>query len=350
MRCPLPLAPLLLLLLLAGCLEFDAQEITVHYDADKDRIDALVVYRGLFAEGGNGSSDKPLEKALADLDAAMQNGVFCFWSNWPLKVDPVHDRGPGTALLPHYEVETGGLFTDPRGVLCGYQFVRIRDAKAFLQKVNTMLEVAVQAAALAEHQAEGGVFKFDADSRELLRDFLRDGQQLLKVERGRVELRLPCTLRDHRFLKMQLERHLLDNLPGELVRRAAVEQHRAEGGDATKTNFGLDAAAIAGPQLTARLRGAPSFRFFWDNDFTFDRRDELTTVGIGERGADEVRIVKASGGLYHDNLLQALRARGDKIEDGVPDPELARRFAAFRGRDCALPAGYAERRAATGGR
>lgn len=350
MHCPLPLAPLLLLLLLAGCLEFDAQEITVRYDADKDRIDALVVYRGLFAEGGTGSSDKPLDKALRDLDDAMRNGVFCCWSNWPLKVDPVHDRGPGMALLPHYEVETGGLFTDPRGVLCGYQFVRIRGAKAFLRKVNTMLEVAVQAAALTEHKVEGGVFKFDADSRELLREFLRDGQQLLHVERGRVELRLPCTLRDHRWMKGQLEQHLLDNLPRELVRRAAVEQHRAGGGDPTKTDFGMDAAAIAGPQLAARLRGAASFRFFWDNDFTFDRRDELTTVGIGERGADEVRVVKASDGLYHDNLLQALRERGDKIEDGVPDQELARRFAAFGARDCVLPAGYAEKSAAAGGR
>ncbi|MBM4061828.1 MAG: hypothetical protein FJ265_12145, partial [Planctomycetes bacterium] len=177
-RC-LRCVPLFLLLLLTACLEFDAQEITFRHDPDKDRIDALVVYRGLFVEGGG--NKEPLPKALADLDAAMRDGVFCFWCNWPFKVDPVHDDGPGTALLPHYEIETGGLFTDPKGILCGYQFVRIREAKAFLQKVETLLEVAVQTAAATTFEDRGRAHKFDADSRDLLREFLRSGEKLLVV-------------------------------------------------------------------------------------------------------------------------------------------------------------------------
>ena len=70
-----------LLLLLAGCLEFDAQEITIVYDAKADRIDMHVVYRGLFAESGSGSTDKPMQKALDDLAKVRERGSVYFWNN-----------------------------------------------------------------------------------------------------------------------------------------------------------------------------------------------------------------------------------------------------------------------------
>jgi hypothetical protein len=335
-----------MLFLLSGCLEFDAQEITFRYDAKQDRIDALVVYRGLFAESGSGSSDKPMEKALTDLDEAMKNGQFAFWCNWPLKVDPTVDAGPGRALLPHMEVETGGLFTDPKGVLCGYQFVRIREAKAFLQMLNTMLEVGVQAATLAGVGSNGATHKFHADTREALREFLRSGEKMLVLEPGRIELRMPCAQSDHRWLKLQLEDDFLDNLPREMVRRYGVEQQRARGGDITSTSVSPASVDMRGDTLKDNMRQSATFRFFWDNDFTLERKEDVTTVGLGHHDAEELKVTKASDGLYHDALLTKLRERGDKIEDGLPDQELARRFAAFRGRDCVLAEHLAETRSA----
>ena len=47
--------------------------------------------------------------------------------------------------------------------------------------------------------------------------------------------------------------------------------------------------------------------------------------------------MKASSGAYTDNFLQALRERGDKIEDGVPDQEIRRRFDDFLTREAVLP-------------
>ena len=44
-------ALLFVLFAFTGCLEFDAQDITIRYDEAADRIDIHVVYRGLFAEG-----------------------------------------------------------------------------------------------------------------------------------------------------------------------------------------------------------------------------------------------------------------------------------------------------------
>ncbi|MDO8348703.1 MAG: hypothetical protein Q7T30_00585 [Planctomycetota bacterium] len=333
-----------LLLLLTGCLEFDAQEITFRYDQKLDRIDALVVYRGLFVESGSGSSDKPNEKALADLDEAMKHGEFFFWCNWPFHVDPTVDAGPGKALLPHMEVETGGLFTDPKGILCGYQFVRIQQAASFLKKVNTMLEVGVQAALVGAFNGRGEIHKFDDDTREAVREFLRSGEKMLAIEAGRIELRMPCSANDERYLKQQLEALLLENMPREMVRRAGVEEARAKGGDVTETSIQNAAVSLPGESLRDSIRMAGSFRFFWDNDFTLDHRDDVTTIALGRRGGEELKVSKASDGFYHPAFLEKLRERGDKIEDGLPDQELARRFVAFRGRDAVLPETLAAQR------
>ena len=336
----------LLTLLLSGCLELDGQDVTIRYDADADRIDVLIVYRGLFAEGGNGSSDDPLDKALKDLAEARETGEFTFWNNWPLSVDATKDYDPPrAALVAHVDVENGGLFTDPQGVLCAYQFVRIRDAKAFVQKVNTLLELGLQTGFTGEGmRGLEGRHKLDDDTREILREFLRSGEKLLVVEPGRMEVRLPFSRRDHEWIKDQLEDHFMDNMPREVLRRSAVAARRAGGGSVTDTSLAEETVAIAGPALRKSIEQAPSFRFFWDNELTIRRDLELTTIGLGVAGQPELRVEVARGGLYHDALLQRLRTDGAEIEDGLPDQELARRFAAFGERDPVLPPRLAAKR------
>ena len=46
--------------LLPSCLEFDEQEIHLRYDAEKDRLDALLIYRGLYDSPGDGSDAKQM--------------------------------------------------------------------------------------------------------------------------------------------------------------------------------------------------------------------------------------------------------------------------------------------------
>lgn len=335
----------LVLIGLAGCLEFDAQEVTLRHDAAQDRIDAMFVYRGLFAESGQGNPQGNLEKVLKDLDDALQTGEFAFWCNWPLKCDLTVNLDPvRAALAEHVEVENGGLFTDPKGVLCGYQFVRVNRAAAFLQKVNTLLEVGVQAGLLRGFDGYGPDHRVDRDTADLVREFLRSGEKILVVEGGRIELRLPCSEQDNRWIKGQVETHFLNNAPAEMVRAQWWAQQQARG-ESPDSSVALDGIDIPGGALQARVRNSASFRFFWDNDISLERRPELTVIGIGVRGTDELRVLKAPDGAYSDRLLQALRERGDTIEDGVPDQELQRRFAAFRERAAALPPKLAELRA-----
>lgn len=329
---------LLVLLLLAGCLEFDAQEITIVYDAKADRIDMQVVYRGLFVEDGSGSSEKPMEKALGDLAKVRENGIVYFWNNWPASIDPTGVKGPLAALAAHIDVENGGLFTDASGVLCGSQFVRIRDAKAFLQKLNTMLEIAVQAAATEPLDGFGGKHELDDDTRENLTEFFRRSQRLLLVEPGRIEVRLPVSDADHAWLKNQLEQRFANNVRGEIRRAQEVAARRAAGGDPLDTSTDEKPSQLASEQLHEAMRRSATFRFFWDNECSFVREENLTRVSIGVKNAPRMRVVKASANLYHDGLLKHLREKGEAIEDGVTDAKLAERFEQFRGRDAVLPA------------
>jgi hypothetical protein len=339
---------LLLSLLLGGCLEIDGQDLTIRYDPAADRIDVHVIHRGLFAEGGQGSDKDPLAKALRDLAEAKETGEVAFWCNWPLTFALTRDYpAPVKAVLAHVDVENGSLFTDPQGVLCGHQFVRVREAKAALQKLNTLLELWVQQQLAGGTSGRGGRHAWDADTKDLVREFLRGGGKLLAIEPGRIEFRLPLSAKDHAWFKGQFERLVLANMPREIVRRSAVAQRREAGGDPADTAVTDDAAVVPGEQLRGAIERAPSWRFFWDNEVCFVREPELTRLsfGVAGDGPGELRIVKASEGLYHPALLERLRANGETIEDGLPEQELARRFEAFAKRDAVLPPKVAALRA-----
>lgn len=328
------LACLCLLSLLAGCLEFDAQDVYLRYDADKNRIDALIVYRGMFAEGSNNTPQETLDKAIADLDEAKSTGEFCFWNNWPLSCNPSRDYDAvRDALVRHLEVENGGLFTDPKDLLCGYQFVRINDAKGFVAKVNTVLEVAVQAM-LADSKRLA--HEFDEETEDGIRDFLRRGDKMLTLESGRIELRLPVSAGDHAWLKQQLETRMLQTAQHDVLRQLNAA---AEDDEASAESRNLTVA-----QLEAELRRAPALRFFFDNEFSFVRTEERTTIGLGVAGAPQLHVHKAPFGIYDDALLKALRERKEPIEAGLPDAEVMRRFNEFRTRDARLPEHLAARR------
>ena len=320
---------LALLLLLTSCLEIDGQDIYVQVDEENDRIDAMIVYRGMFAEASSGNAN-PVEKAINDLKEAQESGVFTFWNNWPFTFDPIRDYGiAGNALLEHLDVENGGLFTTPKGVLCGYQFLRVNNAKSFIQKLNLLVEASVQAEFVRDRKGANPPRQFDEETQDNVREFLRAGKKFIALKNGRIVFFLPTSDADHQWLKLQLEESLLEGFQRDLAR-------------STKE------AELATPSKPIELRDvlsrAPSFRFFWDNPFSFQRAENLTTIGLGVAAADELHVQKRMEGLYEDAYLQRLRAEKFQIEDGLPDPELGRRFADFRSRKAKLPPKLAQKR------
>ena len=161
---------------------------------------------------------------------------------------------------------------------------------------------------------------------------------MLTLEDGRLELRLPFSAKDHRWFKKAIEDHFLDNMPNEITRREAIAQRRKDGGSVTDTSHESATVAIAGAEMRKVIERAPSYRFFWDNDISIQRTLELTTIGIGVTGSEELHVHKARSGLYNEELLDKLTEDGEhKIEIGLPDQELTRRFEDFRKRDAKLP-------------
>jgi hypothetical protein len=288
----------LVLFACGGCLEVDAQEITCHYDEGADRIDVHIVYRGLFAEGGSGSERDPIAKALKDLADAKESGELAIWCNWPMTIDATREYpAPVKALLAHLEIENGGLFTDPAGALCAQQFVRIRGAKAFAQKLNTVFELWVQAQLANGTRGRDGQRTWEADTKDLVREFLRSGEKLLVVGPGRIEARLPVSAADHAWLRRQLELVFLDQMPNEVLRRLGVAERRRNGGTSTETGVAANTVVVPGEQLRKEVQRAPTFRFFWDNEVAIVREAELTRLSIGAAGAKVLRVTKSSEGL-----------------------------------------------------
>jgi hypothetical protein len=328
------LLALALLLLGAGCLEFDAQDVTVVYDAKADRIDVHLVYRGLFAEPGAIVRGEPIDKARQDLALVRDCGMVCLGANWPLQFDPTRPvPAPAALLLAHIDVENGGLFLAADGQLCGHQFLRIRDARVFLQRLDSLLAVAAQAN-VARPIEHGGTQRVLADeTQELLAEFVRGGNRLLQVEPGRIELRLPCGAEDHEWLVGMFEAEFAEAAMTELRQRLLVD--------------GVDRLPSARAMASA-LRSTPTYCFFTANAWSLVREQGLTRVALGVKGADQLVVRKAASGRYDDGLLLALRAAGEVVEPRTED-ELRQQFVQFRTRAAVLPPRLAQQRAAAAG-
>ena len=336
---------MVLLLTLTGCLEFDAQEITLRFDADADRIDIHIVYRGLHAEGGNGKTEDPVQKAVQDLADARRNGTVALWQNWPLRFHLTEEQPPAVrALLDHLDIENGTLFTDAQGVLCADQFVRIRSASAFLKQVNTLLELWSGQQLLTGTNGRGGKHRWDRDTAERLREFLAGGAKLLVARPERLELRLPLSPADHAWFRQQIETRLLDNVREEILRAAAVDARRAGGGEVTDTSITDAEIAVPGQRLRQALQRAASHRFSWDNELAIVREPESTAIFLGVATSDGLRLTKAPDGLYHPLLLDSLRQQGETIVAGLSAADLTRRFVEFGQRDAVLPPSVAAAR------
>jgi hypothetical protein len=331
------------LLLLASCLEFDAQAITIRYDEAADRIDVHLVYRGVYAEGDG----RAVDEAIRQIEEIRRDGTFALWQNWPFKITiPGEHTLPMQALLAHVDVENGGFFTDPTDTLCAHQYVRIRDAKAFVQQLNSLLDVWVATQLTTGAEVGKETHRWDADTRDFVREFARSGEHLLAVSKGRIELRLPLSGKDHAWLRGVTFEALAEAAAKDAVRRDVVGQRRADGGSTTEVGI-VDAATTVWTKRAAaeRIPATAPMRFLADNDWSMTREPERTRIALGVAGQRDLVLTKAADGLYHPTLLVALREEKVAIEDNVPDQELARRFQAFTERAAVLPPGVAAMRA-----
>ena len=310
------------LLLLTACLEFEQQELHLRYDASADRMDVLLVYRGLYASEGNHGipvkTQNPLARALSDFKQAREHGAFAFRSSSNFKVDPVDEAESGW-VSEHIDVEHGGLFTDPKGRLCGYQFVRVRDFRAFLPKfdeAHRMLLFSLFGQAVDE---ENG---WPEAAKQRFLNYMEQGNALVTADGCCFEVRLPIREQDNDPVK----RFVIGDSEKKPAEAAPAQQQ------------------VAGPKPVKRRRsGAASPPSSSPNPLTVRREDDVTIVRYGTPGAAAMRV-DVECGKGNTELLDELRKLDETIEVGVPDQALLRRFAAFGERDAVLPPALAKLR------
>lgn len=315
----------LLPLLLASCLEFEQQELHLRYDAEKDRMDVLLVYRGLYAGDGNplpGANGKsPIEQAMSDLQKVREHGAFAFRSSGNFRVDPVEEFGSDW-VRRHIDVEYGGLFTDPLGRLCGYQFVRVRDFRAFVPRFAKEHRELLFSLFGPAVNAEKG---WPKPALQAFASYVEQGSPVITADGCCFEVRLPIREQDH-----------------DLVRRYVLGDPAEEPGDAAPAV--PEKQPAAGPQRVTRRKGGgarpASAR---PNALTVRRAGKVTVVRYGTPGAATMRV-DVPCGKGDTRFLDELREREEPIEAGVPDQALLRRFAEFGKRDAVLPAALAKLR------
>lgn len=343
----------LLLILFAGCLEFDAQDVHLHHDADNDRLDMMFVYRGLFAEDGD------VKDALGHYDEAMLEGDFALWNNWPLKVEATSDGRWSTLLKRHVRIENGGLFLDPAGTLCGYQFLRIEKVSRMLGALNQLIGVYVQTTLLAGDGLARG-HEFDDETRELVGEFVRGRGQFVSLEGAALRIQLPFSAADQRWFMDRISGELLEGIVNDICDRietegaiAARAEAREEGllddddpDEPWKADYGnlrpnKESAEFSLNRAKALMHASAFVGLLRDNPWSLSRERERLVFTLGFDGEASQVLTKPSSGRYEPQLLEALQARGTEIEVGMPEAELLRRFEAFRGRDAVLPEAYA---------
>ena len=327
-RPPWLTAWLLPLLLLTACLEFEQQELHLRYDAAADRMDVLFVYRGLYAAESNPmpvrDGRSPTDKALSDLEKVREHGAFAFKSPMNFRVDPVEEAEKDW-VSKHLDVEYGGLFTDPKGRLCGYQLVRVRDFRAFVPRFAKEHHELLFSLFGAAVDAENG---WPEAAQKAFARYVEQGGPVITADGCCFEVRLPIRAEDH----APVQRFVLGD-----PANAPIEAD----GDGPSTP---ERQPAAGARRVTRRKGsgaAPAAAK--PNELTVRREDDVTIVRYGTPGAAAMRV-DVECGKGNTEFLDELRKLDEAIEVGVPDQALLRRLAEFGERDAVLPPALAKLR------
>jgi hypothetical protein len=301
-------------LLPAACLEVESMEVEVVADPAADRLDVMILSRGV---SSSGSDEKTLAKDLADLrrcrDAAAIPipglGIVDFAA-------PAGDEDEKhlQSFLPLVDIEAGAFFVDEQGRLGFYQFARIRGLKEFCALVDARVHAAWQ----KERD------KASAATRALQERAAAEKWPLLRIEGAAFVFARPLAAEDHRRERLEFWRDVV-----EAARSAA-----AGGGEE-----GKDGAPLRGELLLLA-----------ENDLAIVRREHVTEYVVGALGSSACSY-RLPGKEYQDNLLKHLE-QSEPRPPAVTQALIEKQFAAFHGRPARLPAEYRKlrERAAAGGK
>ncbi len=295
------------LLLLAGCLEVESLEVRAVADAKNDRLDLMIVSRGV---SSSATSADGVAKDLANLRRCRDVAAIPWPGLGVIDVTrPSVDEQKGRdadeekwmRFVPFFDIEAGAFFTDEQGRLCFYQFVRIHRPKEFAAQCSRLL----LAAWLAER-------KVSPATRALLEQAAKEERPVVTIDGAGICVRRPLSEEDHRVERATFWRN---------VARSATPPAKSE------------ARASSEPIASA-------MQVMRDNDFAMVRRRDVTEYVVGEQGSDACDY-RMPGEKYKDNLMIAFSA-DEPRPPTVTQALIDKQFAAFHEREARLPPAFVE--------
>jgi len=293
------LCAFVVLLLLGGCLEVDSMEITVVADAAADRLDVLIVSRGISSSGPTKpEGDLELLLKCRELAAVPVPGIGVM--DFTQEDDESHNR----ELLSWLEIEAGAFFTDERGRLSYYQFARILHPARFAAEVERQMR--------AQFAAPDP--KLSPATRALRERAVKEQWPLFAFAGAGCTLRWPLADDEHRQEMQHFWAQVFDG-----VRQDAKPEE---------------------------LRGMA--QWLRDNDLAVVRRPGVTEFVIGTQGAEQCEF-SLRGAEYTDNLHKLLVAK-EPSPPKATQKLIDEQFDAFHRRATRMPKAFVEAKVKAGAR
>jgi hypothetical protein len=193
---------------LAGCIEFQRQSLSYHYDTATDTLKIFQDYHGIF---GGSDEHKLTPDETEQLASVLDGQRTFFFNNWISEInhaqlretlgnlkDPQHQKeqkldAPAIShietlinlLLDNARIENGPFYLDAEGKLSAVQRVTITKTSKLIAAGNEVIRDAFKAEIRKDETT--------AEERLLYRQSTEQQQDYIKLEGNRLGVRLPMT-------------------------------------------------------------------------------------------------------------------------------------------------------------
>ncbi len=195
----------LALVLLTSCdLEFPEQEIYFQHDEKADRLDVLLVYRGVTA-----SSDSPgnVKKGVAAAKRFLAGRREFMILDWPFYWDlDAEDKDVPKWLRQHVSLVRMGTFTDEHERLCAWQHLRLERVSDGFRLLNQAIVKGILEAH-KKGRLEKELSGFGPEAATTYLDQAVAGRPFMRLEKGRLLVEVPAPrLGALRFLEKEMQK------------------------------------------------------------------------------------------------------------------------------------------------
>lgn len=331
-RPALLLAVVLPVLLLAACVEWEEQEVRITYDPVKERLDAQLVYRGLYSGAKWDKDQPPIEnvdgtaKQLASLKAGKQLfALFDPITHFDLDGFVADDDPRVSQLARWIRVDHGDFFRDASGRLCGWQQLHVDHFPEFIALANVLIREGFRNE-LRKEKRDDLLVQLgldDEESRAKQAAAVAAPFAWLALRGTTVAFRIPAGEAAVARLRARWERTPSWNDHLAARRRASAAASPPEGDAITALREEELRELSDEEELLATLKELGA-------TLVATRFGAEVQLDLAGRLEQPIRVDRDFDAAGRFDLVPRLRAAGFEVRDGVDEATLAREFAWFR--------------------